>query len=51
MAEKGAHTDAHDLSARLLSMLDIPCWLQLPQRDFHLFFTAVLFVKYFSISR
>jgi len=28
------HTDAHDLNARLLSMLDIPCWLQLPRRDF-----------------
>jgi hypothetical protein len=22
------HTDAHDLTARLLSILDIPCWLQ-----------------------
>lgn len=28
------HTDAHDLNARLLSMLDIPCWLQLVRRDF-----------------
>ena len=28
------HTDAQDLNARLLSMLDIPCWLQLPRRDF-----------------
>jgi hypothetical protein len=28
------HTDARDLNARLLSMLDIPCWLQLPRRDF-----------------
>ena len=28
------HTDAHDLTARLLSILDIPCWLQLPRRDF-----------------
>ena len=29
-----SHTDAHNLSTRLLSMLDIPCWLQLPRRDF-----------------
>ena len=28
------HTDARDLNARLLSMLDIPCWLQLVCRDF-----------------
>lgn len=28
------HTDFHALNARLLSMLDIPCWLQLPRRDF-----------------
>ena len=28
------HTDAHELNARLLSILDIPCWLQLPRRDF-----------------
>lgn len=28
------HLDAFDLNARLLSMLDIPCWLQLPRRDF-----------------
>ena len=28
------HTGAHDLNKRLLSMLDIPCWLQLPRRDF-----------------
>jgi len=28
------HTDANDLNARLISMLDIPCWLQLPRRDF-----------------
>jgi hypothetical protein len=28
------HTDAHDLNAHLLSTLDIPCWLQLPRRDF-----------------
>ncbi len=28
------HKDAHDLNARLLSILDIPCWLQLPRRDF-----------------
>jgi len=28
------HTDAHELNVRLLSMLDIPCWLQLPRRDF-----------------
>ena len=28
------HTDAKDLNARLLSTLDIPCWLQLPRRDF-----------------
>lgn len=28
------HTDPHALNARLLSMLDIPCWLQLPRRDF-----------------
>lgn len=28
------HTDAQKLNARLLSMLDIPCWLQLPRRDF-----------------
>ncbi|MFZ5820915.1 MAG: hypothetical protein ACOYYJ_13525 [Chloroflexota bacterium] len=28
------HTDARDLNARLLSTLDIPCWLQLPRRDF-----------------
>lgn len=28
------HTDPTELNARLLSMLDIPCWLQLPRRDF-----------------
>jgi hypothetical protein len=28
------HTAAHELNARLLSTLDIPCWLQLPRRDF-----------------
>jgi hypothetical protein len=28
------HTDPKDLNTRLLSMLDIPCWLQLPRRDF-----------------
>lgn len=28
------HKDATDLTARLLSTLDIPCWLQLPRRDF-----------------
>lgn len=28
------HTDAHKLNERLLSLLDIPCWLQLPRRDF-----------------
>ena len=28
------HTDEHDLNSRLLSMLDIPCWLQLPRRNF-----------------
>jgi hypothetical protein len=28
------HSDAHELNARLLSTLDIPCWLQLPRRDF-----------------
>ena len=28
------HTDPRELNARLLSMLDIPCWLQLPRRDF-----------------
>jgi len=28
------HIDAHNLNARLLSALDIPCWLQLPRRDF-----------------
>ena len=28
------HNDAQGLNARLLSMLDIPCWLQLPRRDF-----------------
>jgi len=28
------HTEATDLTTRLLSMLDIPCWLQLPRRDF-----------------
>jgi methionine synthase II (cobalamin-independent) len=28
------HTQAHDLNARLLSTLDIPCWLQLVRRDF-----------------
>jgi hypothetical protein len=28
------HLDADDLNARLLSMLDIPCWPQLPRRDF-----------------
>ena len=29
------HTDLYDLNARLLSTLDIPCWLQLPRLDFH----------------
>ena len=29
------HADPHDLNARLLSTLDIPCWLQLPRLDFH----------------
>jgi len=28
------HADAHELNARLLSVLDIPCWLQLVRRDF-----------------
>lgn len=28
------HTDAYELNANLLSTLDIPCWLQLPRRDF-----------------
>ena len=28
------HTDPHELNARLLSTLDIPCWLQLVRRDF-----------------
>jgi hypothetical protein len=28
------HSDACELNARLLSRLDIPCWLQLPRRDF-----------------
>ena len=28
------HPEAQALNARLLSMLDIPCWLQLPRRDF-----------------
>jgi len=28
------HIDAYELNARLLSTLDIPCWLQLPRRDF-----------------
>ncbi|MGD8405241.1 MAG: hypothetical protein PVJ21_16375 [Anaerolineales bacterium] len=28
------HTEATALTTRLLSMLDIPCWLQLPRRDF-----------------
>jgi hypothetical protein len=28
------HVNVHDLNARLISMLDIPCWLQLPRRDF-----------------
>jgi hypothetical protein len=28
------HIEPHELNARLLSMLDIPCWLQLPRRDF-----------------
>ncbi len=28
------HSDAQAVNARLLSMLDIPCWLQLPRRDF-----------------
>lgn len=28
------HKDAVDLTARLISTLDIPCWLQLPRRDF-----------------
>lgn len=28
------HADAHDLTANLLSNLDIPCWLQRPRRDF-----------------
>ena len=28
------HIEAQDLNARLLSMLDIPCWLQLVKRDF-----------------
>jgi hypothetical protein len=28
------HIEAHDLNTRLLSMLDIPCWLQLVRRDF-----------------
>jgi len=28
------HTNASELNARLLSMLDIPCWLQLVRRDF-----------------
>ena len=28
------HIDAHNLNARLLSMLDIPCWLQLVRRNF-----------------
>jgi hypothetical protein len=29
------HTDPQALNARLLSTLDIPCWLQLPRLDFH----------------
>jgi len=28
------HTEAYELNARLLSSLNIPCWLQLPRRDF-----------------
>jgi hypothetical protein len=28
------HEDAQELTSRLLDMLDIPCWLQLPLRDF-----------------
>ncbi len=28
------HTEVHELNARLLATLDIPCWLQLVQRDF-----------------
>jgi len=28
------HTEAHELNTRLLSVLDIPCWLQLVRRDF-----------------
>lgn len=28
------HSDTQALNTRLLSMLDIPCWLQLPRRDF-----------------
>ncbi len=28
------HANAHELNSRLLSTLDIPCWLQLPRRDF-----------------
>jgi len=28
------HQDAVDLTAHLLSTLDMPCWLQLPRRDF-----------------
>jgi hypothetical protein len=28
------HIEAHDLNARLLSTLDIPCWLQLVHRNF-----------------
>jgi hypothetical protein len=28
------HIDAYDLNTHLLSTLDIPCWLQLPRRDF-----------------
>jgi hypothetical protein len=28
------HMEAQELNARLLSMLDIPCWLQLVRRDF-----------------
>jgi len=28
------HLDSHKLNAHLLSTMDIPCWLQLPRRDF-----------------
>jgi hypothetical protein len=28
------HTDPRELNACLISLLDIPCWLQLPRRDF-----------------